>query len=126
MLKRQRFWVAVLAVLLIGSFVILRNYFGAGVTANDELTPTDVDSIQQDLNPNGPQLQVQLDAENPYLAEVYGLTSTAPIMRCASKTYFDKDVDHKTVSQMSNLTVPGNRTLACWTSSSNSASPSSS
>jgi len=117
-LRGQRLWILVGVVALMGSVLIYRQFFTGAVSSADQLTDTDVSSIQQDLNPQGPELQVSVEPNNPYVADAVGTINAAPVIRCATKTYFDKDVDHKTVRSMSPLNVPNNRTLACWTSSS--------
>ena len=99
--------------------ILGRNFIG-GVGENDQLTPLDVDSIQQDLNPQLGSMNVTIEPNNAYVADVSAPSSDTPVMRCATQAYFDTKVDHRSVRSMTPLHASQSRVIDCWTSSGSS------
>jgi hypothetical protein len=111
---------AVLVVAL--AIVAYRNVTRPKISNADLLTPSDIDFIQRDLNASLAQRQVLIDFRNPYIADVTRPGSDQPIIQCSTQSYFDASIDRKTVRAMTPLTETGNRSLACWTLNSATAS----
>ena len=105
---------AVLAVVI--GFLVYRQVAQPKVTTADVLTGADTDVIQRDLNSPSVQWQVLIDFRNPYVANVTRLGSDQPVMLCSTKTYFEAAVNHRDVTALTPLTIPGGRALDCWTS----------
>jgi hypothetical protein len=114
---------ALSAVLVVALAIVAYRYVTRPKISNaDLLTPSDIDFIQRDLNASLAQRQVLIDFRNPYIADVTRPGSDQPIIQCSTQTYFDASIDRKTVRAMTPLTEPGNRSLACWTLNSTTAS----
>jgi hypothetical protein len=126
-MRGRRFLLALIGVLVVAAGVIAyRALSRPQVSAADLLTPLDVQLIQSDLDAGNPRWQVLIEASNPYLADASRFGTDQATIRCSTKTYFDRDVNHATVRAVTPLKFSATRELTCWTSSGSSPAPPSS